>query len=114
MSIDEDQRDARGPVGIAHDQIGEDGVVLVAHDCLVAERVGPEPSHERHLRAQPRRGHGLVGPLAAGRHHAGEATYRTTLVLPKSVVEARSPLALDPGAVKEIAPVRLVRPEPAP
>jgi hypothetical protein len=41
------------------------------------------------------------------RHHAGEATYRTTLVVPESLVEARASLALDLGAVKEVATVRL-------
>ncbi|MEI6240652.1 MAG: glycosyl hydrolase [Planctomycetia bacterium] len=41
------------------------------------------------------------------RHHAGEATYRTTLVVPASMLQAATPLALDLGAVKEIATVRL-------
>jgi hypothetical protein len=41
------------------------------------------------------------------RHHAGEATYRTTLVVPESMLQAATPLSLDLGAVKEIATVRL-------
>jgi hypothetical protein len=41
------------------------------------------------------------------RHHAGGATYRTTLVVPESVIRSGSPLALDLGSVKEIATVRL-------
>ena len=41
------------------------------------------------------------------RHHAGEATYRTTLVVPESFIQSGSPLALDLGSVKEIATVRL-------
>lgn len=41
------------------------------------------------------------------RHHAGEATYRTTLVVPESVIQSGVPLALDLGTVKEIAAVRL-------
>ena len=41
------------------------------------------------------------------RHHAGEATYRTTLVVPESLVDARASLALDLGVVKEVATVRL-------
>ena len=41
------------------------------------------------------------------RHHAGEATYRTALVVPESVLQAATPLALDLGSVKEIATVRL-------
>jgi len=41
------------------------------------------------------------------RHHAGEATYRTTLVVPESLLQAAAPLALDLGTVKEIATVRL-------
>jgi hypothetical protein len=41
------------------------------------------------------------------RHHAGEATYRTTLVVPESVIQSGAPLALDLGSVKEIATVRL-------
>jgi len=41
------------------------------------------------------------------RHHAGEATYRTTLVVPDSVIQSGGPLALNLGTVKEIAAVRL-------
>lgn len=41
------------------------------------------------------------------RHHAGEATYRTTLVVPESVLRVAGPLALDLGDVKEIAAVRI-------
>jgi hypothetical protein len=41
------------------------------------------------------------------RHHAGEATYRTTLVVPESVIQSGALLALDLGSVKEIATVRL-------
>jgi len=46
-------------------------------------------------------------PEPAIRHHAGEATYRTTLVVPESVLESHPRLALDLGAVGEIAEVRL-------
>jgi acyl transferase domain-containing protein len=40
------------------------------------------------------------------RHHAGEATYRTTLVVPESVLRVAGPLALDLGDVKEIGAIR--------
>ena len=52
---------------IALDEIDREPFAAKAFERLVAKRVAPHPGHQRHVAAESRGGHRLIGALAAGR-----------------------------------------------
>lgn len=69
LGIDRYERYARHSVAIHAYARGVDAVAAQRLKGLPPEHIIPDARHEDHMLAIPRRGHGLIGPFAAGVHH---------------------------------------------